>query len=231
MRHTYHRLIILTLCVVLIHLAFFLGNFSKSNKPSSKKALVINTYYVQPKSTHLQPSVKKQNSVQQKHSSPIAQKRTTLNKKRNSVQQKPLSKKSSLPLVQHKALLKEIGKNFAKMEYKRGELHNTPLLLPKSIDTLQVNCIEKKHEEMGYFALLVSLLKERLELPEWGRVKLELVLLSTGGVQTIRILQAESEKNRRYLEQQLISLLFPPFTEELKEEKTHSFVLTFCNEK
>jgi len=103
--------------------------------------------------------------------------------------------------------------------------------LPKPIDMLQVDCAEEEQEETDYFVALISLLKEKLELPEWGRVKLELTLFNTGKVQTIRVLQTESERNKRYLEQQLISLPFPSFTEELRKEKNHSFLFVFCNEK
>lgn len=217
MNGIYRRLGFLIFCVAAIHLAFFFFNFSKRSKTPSKKNLVINTHYVNPIPTPspLKPCVK-------------SKKRTE--KPKNIIQQKCCSRPTPR-VLQKQAILQEVGKTFTKMECKREEVKNLPLLLPKSIDMLQVNCLEEEQEEMGYFVTLVALLKERLELPEWGRVKLELILFNTGQVQTVHVLQTESEKNGRYLEQRLMSLLFPPFTEELKKEKNHSFLLTFCNEK
>ncbi|NGX50178.1 MAG: hypothetical protein K1060chlam2_00019 [Chlamydiae bacterium] len=123
-------------------------------------------------------------------------------------------------------VLKELGEILTKLESKQEELPPSPLTLPKSITRLQID-----GEEVNYFSLLTQRLKEALELPEVGSVKLELTLQSNGRVIKVHVLLAESEKNKHYLEQQLMFLGFPPFTSELITEREHTFVLTFFNEK
>ncbi|MCB1110809.1 MAG: hypothetical protein KDK64_07480 [Chlamydiia bacterium] len=102
------------------------------------------------------------------------------------------------------------------------------LPLPKKIQSLQIDHADKK-EETDYFISLAHALKEALELPEQGEVKLELTVSCMGRVLKLRILQAVSEKNRRYLELNLPQMSLPPFSEELKNESAHTFTLTFCN--
>jgi len=209
------RFRILILSVFLTHLAFFFFDFSKRKPPLPKKSLIVNTYtHPEPPPPNPRPSQKpppeKPKKIAQKHPPPA---------------------KKTAQALQKQKVLKELQETLAKIKIKQEEVQKSPLPLPKSIDTLQIDRAEEKQEETSYFILLVSSLKEALELPELGKVKLELTLLNTGQVQTVRVLQTESEKNKRYLEQQLMFFGFPPFTEELKNERSHTFVLTFCNEK
>ena len=102
------------------------------------------------------------------------------------------------------------------------------LPLPKKIQSLQIDHADKK-EETDYFISLAHALKEALELPEQGEVKLELTVSCMGRVLKLRILQALSENNRRYLELNLPQMSLPPFSEDLKNESAHTFTLTFCN--
>ncbi len=84
-------------------------------------------------------------------------------------------------------------------------------------------------EEEGSFekdeACLVDFLRTSLSLPEIGEVKLKLTIDIDGGVKEVTVLQAESQKNRAYLEKHLLPLVFP-----LKLDKKTAFTLTFCNE-
>ncbi len=72
---------------------------------------------------------------------------------------------------------------------------------------------------------LVSFLHTSLNLPEFGEVKIQLTVKKDGNVTRLIVLQAESQKNKTYLEKHLPLLKFPLI---LDKEKT--FTLTFCNE-
>lgn len=203
------RLGILILSVVVAHLALFFFNFSKPSPPPPKKSLIVNTYIPPP--TPPPPPPRPTQKPQHQKVKPVIHKHST---------------------SQRQKVLKELGETLAKIESRQEEIkQQAPLTLPKPIETLQIDRAEQKQEEADYFVILASSLKEALELPEFGKVKLELTLLNTGKVEKVRIVHSESEKNRHYLEQQLLFLLLPPFTEELKKERKHTFVLTFCNEK
>ncbi len=127
---------------------------------------------------------------------------------------------------------KKEGLNTLKEALSKLEVQTPPevnLTLPKNISSLQVDEPEKE-EVQNYFLLLAHFLKTALELPEHGEVKLELTINKGGQVLRVHVLQAASEKNRRYLERKLPLLNFPPFNEELKNENIHTFTLTFCNQ-
>lgn len=72
---------------------------------------------------------------------------------------------------------------------------------------------------------LVTFLHTSLNLPEFGEVKIQLTIKKDGSVARLVVLQAESRKNKSYLEKHLPLLRFPLI---LDKEKT--FTLTFCNE-
>lgn len=149
---------------------------------------------------------------------------------------KPKPKKNTKKASRKKPSTKPSTKNKAvKTVQDSVKKHQPPppleeehvLILPKTIPSLQID----ESEADDYFVLLAQTLKEELELPEYGDVKLELTLLKSGKVLNIRVLQATSDKNRKYLELTLPRVVLPPFEEKLKNEHQHTFVLTFCNEK
>lgn len=145
--------------------------------------------------------------------------------------QAPSSRKKSAPRPapqsnHKKEILKDLQETLSKIETTPPPF--SPLLLPKQIHSLQIDHADKK-EKTDYFVTLAHALKEGLELPEQGEVKLELTVSKTGRVLKLHILYAQSEKNRRYLELNLPQMSLPPFSEELKHENAHLFTLTFCN--
>lgn len=221
------RLSILIFCVVSFHLFLFFFNFSKREQGCIKKRLITNTYYLRPPPSPIKPQVKPpQVKLKDTHSprpTPPSSKPQVKPKLKNFT-----PNKKSPPLSQKQKTLQELREALSKIKHKQNQISKLPLTLPQSINTLQIDLSE---EEGEYSAALVSSLKKKLELPEEGRVKLELILFNSGKMRKVNVLQAESEKNRNYLEQQLRSLTFPPFTKELKKKKEHSFILLFCNEK
>ena len=72
---------------------------------------------------------------------------------------------------------------------------------------------------------LASFLHTSLNLPEFGEVKIQMTIKKDGTVARLNVLQAESHKNKAYLEKHLPLLRFPLI---LDKEKTFTF--TFCNE-
>jgi len=88
---------------------------------------------------------------------------------------------------------------------------------------------ENLGQECVFVATLVQCLRSTLDLPEVGEVKVELTLRRDGSFVKVKVLQSESEKNKRFLEQELKTITFPSFTGELNNEKEHAFVITFCN--
>ena len=101
--------------------------------------------------------------------------------------------------------------------------------LPTKIVSLEIDQIEET-DKPDYFTFLSQTLKEELELPDYGSVKLELTVFSNGKVLALRVLNATSAKNRQYLELTLPQLMLPPFGTEFNNEQDHTFTLTFCNE-
>lgn len=205
------RLLILTSSVVAAHLFLFFFNFKKDiAPPSPKKSIVVRTFTPPPKKPA--PVIKKI-STSPKPSSPS----------------KPHS--SLAPQVNKKKndLFKEIKESLTKIEKSTHSEKSTALTLPKNIQNLEIDHIEME-EKNDYFILLAETLKNELELPDYGDVKLELTVLHSGRVTKLKILDASSEKNRRYLELKLPKLTLPAFSEDLKNQYEHTFTLTFCNE-
>jgi len=145
---------------------------------------------------------------------------------------KPHVKKKAPTLVKQKEPKKvvgQIGKTLAKVEKKESVAKPEPaLLLPPKIEELQ---IDQPTENPSYLSLLVQSLHEKLQLPEEGKVRLELTILQSGRVEKLQVLYTESENNKRYLERELIHLFLPPFSDELAGKLQHTFILNFCHEQ
>lgn len=210
------RLLILSSSVVAVHLFIFFFNFKKDiAPPSPKKSIVVRTFTPPPpkKTAPVIRNVSKKPSATPKSSSP------------------PKSNSSSTPQVNKKKndLLKELKESLTKIEKYTPSEKSTSITLPKNIQNLEIDDVERE-EKTDYFILLAQTLKNELELPDFGDVKLELTILNSGRVTKLKVLSASSEKNRRYLELKLPSLILPAFSEDLKNQYEHTFTLTFCNE-
>jgi hypothetical protein len=84
-------------------------------------------------------------------------------------------------------------------------------------------------KESIYAANLIQCLQGALMLPGVGAVKVELTLRNDGNFVKMRIIDSKSNQNKVFLEGHLPRLSYPTFTGELKQEKEHAFVITFCN--
>ena len=129
-------------------------------------------------------------------------------------------------------LLNELKKSLSNIENNRkdNEKIYTPLTVPKNIHTLEVNNLDTKNNDSNYFNLLAAKLKKSLELPDKGKVKLDLTISNLGKVLKVNARYSESEKNKLYLIKHLMQLQFEPFLGKLKKENEYTFQLTFSNE-
>lgn len=82
----------------------------------------------------------------------------------------------------------------------------------------------------NFSSFLIDCLQSGLDLPENGSVKVELTLKNNGSFVRMKVLKSESSRNQKFLEGELHALKYPPFSGSLKNEKEHTFVITFCNE-
>ena len=93
--------------------------------------------------------------------------------------------------------------------------------------TLQIDQRFSSDVTEEYNERLIAALHEHLRLPEYGSVKIELTLHREGTVIKMLVVEAKSEKNRRYLEKTLSQMQFPALGTGKNE---NTFILTFCNE-
>ncbi|MCP5504090.1 MAG: hypothetical protein H7A41_02940 [Chlamydiales bacterium] len=210
------RLALLTGSVVAVHLFFFFFNFkNEKHPPPPKKSIVVHTFVPRPS-----PKPKVTTRTETSSSSKKVQK-SQLSKKIEKPKPNSTSKKNEI--------LKELNDSLKKIEPTTSPEQKNLLTFPKNIQSLQIDQTEEP-ETSDYFTLLAQTLKEELELPEYGDVKLELTVHNNGRVLKIRVIHTASLKNQKYLELNLPKVILPPFSEDFKNEREHTFTLTFCNE-
>jgi len=155
------------------------------------------------------------------------------------VKNTPLKKKNK-PLEKnnwrHKseALLQDIQKKLASVEYEKVELSNQIINSPDIIKTLN---IDKKHSpieefsenEMIYEEEVVTRLQVFLRLPERGDVHLELSLKRDGSLNELTIKNSGSSRNTIYIQKKIPEIIFPNFGDYFKGENQHTFNITLTN--
>jgi outer membrane biosynthesis protein TonB len=145
------------------------------------------------------------------------------------------TKKMEIP----KELLEELEERIAKIETKRDKLPpKTDINIPQKIEpssTLsnsysKFNAAQEHEMQDESFAseYFIYYLQQQLHLPDFGEVKVQITLRADGTIEKCVVLKAESEKNKKYLEEKLPSLRFPDYKGQSGSRQT--FVLTFCNE-
>lgn len=150
---------------------------------------------------------------------------------------KKLSDKTAVNNSKTKKLLSDLQESIAKIEINRdNSLPAKTITVPRPINELKADAYEIKSdavEEEGVFYrdILIHYLKDSLNLPGYGIVKIKLTLEHQGLAQNVTIVTSDSEVNRLYLEKTLQELIYPPFTGELSNKKTYTFSLTFCSDQ
>lgn len=130
-------------------------------------------------------------------------------------------------------LLKSIEANIAKVGKKTDKTSQKKELsvdLPKAISSLKTE-VEGSDSivDMAYEDELQLYLKSLLILPEFGDVKVKLTLKRNGKVTSVKIIKAESKKNKEYLEEALLKLKLPSFGKNFPGQEEKSFTLTLSN--
>jgi outer membrane biosynthesis protein TonB len=142
------------------------------------------------------------------------------------------AKAPSKPLVpQH--LLRELEETIAKINENQDKISKRERSsVPQKIKPLEVDSAgDEQLLSVGppYREVVVGYLREALHLPDYGEVKIQVTLRKDGSVERLKVLQAESERNRKYLEEHLPFLTFPP-PYGLSDRSEMTFIFTFCNE-
>jgi hypothetical protein len=199
----------------------------KSQAPKPQMAASLAQKKVEPP----KPVAKKQTPEPKAPVAP-AKKPTPPVKKEPAIAEKKVGAAKEAPPTQSRAkisdsLLKELEESIAKIENKSDKAKVNKIASPIA---LQIDMGEES-EQSSYTDTLTSYLYEQLSLPDYGEVKIQLSLRQDGTVVKLVVLKAKNGKNRDYLENHLPRLRFPRFEGELANQKEHTFVLTFCNER
>ena len=237
--------------VFAIHAAAVILCLLQPNPREKKKPLHVKTFTAVPPAKHkpqphtaamqAQPAKK----VVQPASLQIEKKQPSISKpkpaaQKAAVQAKKTVSKNAKPQSNVSHLLKELEETVDKIDEKRDKIYQNKLKdrkndpVPESITALKIDTIneidnDESQGDFSYQERLVCCLKETLDLPEFGQVKIELTLTVSGDVMKLRVLASESEKNKSYLEKNLRQMKFPSFGGSEMENK-RTFILTFCNE-
>jgi len=242
------KIVFFVIVLHVIPLAWALFFSPSLRKKSSKKHLVVKTIAplpskaavaissgFAPKKTVAAPSAKKSENKKP----PAAQKKKTPSPVSKKTPEKKTSSSKKDPKVP-KELLQELEKSLSKLDEHPVKATSKPspsLPSPKAFSPLAGYQKENTQwtpssffEEGNYEESLVQMLHQMLNLPEYGEVKIQITLKQDGTVAHLKVISAESEKNKTYLEKHLPHLRFSHFTGPLSEKKEHTFTLTFCNE-
>jgi outer membrane biosynthesis protein TonB len=138
------------------------------------------------------------------------------------------------------SLLEELEESIAKIQDKSDNpildkqiKNKTPLSAPVSlqIDALYSEKLENcDTTSSDYISSLTQHLHASLHLPDFGEVKIELTLQQDGTVAKLKVLKAESDHNKKYLESHLPLLKFPHLTGSFARKNEYTFTVNFCNE-
>jgi outer membrane biosynthesis protein TonB len=131
------------------------------------------------------------------------------------------------------SLLQELEESIAKIENKsdKAKFNKAATTATPSPIQLQIDTQAGEEETSSdYTDNLVGHLHRTLSLPDYGEVKIQLSLRQDGTVAKVIVLNAQSVKNRQYLETHLPRLKFPRFAGAYATKSEQTFVLTFCNE-
>lgn len=212
--------------------------------PSSNASCKITTSSTQEKQIP-PPSAKKTSPIPKPipKQPPIAPNKEPPAKK---VEKKPTISKNTPPKIEKKKIppkqipssshnleksLKEIEETIAKIATNNDKMSSRRTKeIPSKLDPVFEELSLPLLTEEDYSSSLIEYLQDQLRLPDTGDVKIELTLRRDGSVESVKVLSAQSEKNRKRLEENLPKLQFPPFPKEEKEKKSKVFILTFCND-
>ncbi len=212
---------------------------TKVSKPKTEKIKQEDSLIKSPPLVKSTPSLPKK-IVPEKSKNPISSSPKSIPKgsqtSPSKVKEKKMVKKATTNLVEEELLVK-LDQHLSKIEEKKPSISSkASLTIPSEIE---INTPLEKHKsasalstfDINNYAQKLSLFfKEQLILPEHGEVKIEILISSLGIVEKCLVIKAESEKNKRYLQEQLLSLHLPDLQQTQRSTEPVTFILTFCNE-
>ncbi len=196
--------------------------------PSEKKTTSLKKY--SPKLAS--ESFKKSGLVQKKN----LQEKVSRSGERPKVRPKEEGSRPPLQREYAESLVKEIEKNIAFLAHPSGkqsswaEIKVPSYVQPSSLEAKVENAPFSSNESSVYQDRLIQDLKNNLKLPEYGEVKLLVRISSKGDVIKAEVLSSRSERNKGYLQKELLRLQFAWFPQVLSEAPFYDFVITFQNE-
>jgi len=159
---------------------------------------------------------------------PIKKKKPTARKKPKAKKQPALVKKKKEPKVPDQ-LRQDLQNSIAKLTKKRDkDSSKNTLQVPKWTPQLKVEQVGTSDVAV-FTSALIACLQNALDLPERGAVKVKLTLKKEGKFVKMHLISSESALNSKFLEREIPVVSYPSFSGQLKQEKEHTFVITFCN--
>jgi hypothetical protein len=231
-----------TLYIAVPSVHLFIIAISFITYPSSKKApskpLAIHTWtapskdHVKVASTPPSPlkkTVQNSNAIAKKtNKTPLNTPQKPASKKKETP--KPIEKQVSKPSLVAQKHLQEIEERIAKIQAKNDRMPVTSELAVPGVITLSsqgpLEPVQTSHPEDAVGSI-TGYLQRYLQLPDIGEVQIQLTLRKDGKIESMKVIKAESEENRKYLEKHLPEISFP--LSIIKGLSSRTFLLAFCN--
>jgi hypothetical protein len=193
----------IALCVIGVHGALLLlFMIQEGIRPVNRKRVVVNTVRIAPAPKPV---------VAHKPATVVAS--APKPKVKAQVPKKAVVSKPAPTEVRTESALKELEESVAKMAAGA----------PTAKPAIDVPILDFEIPEESPTERIASYLQEVLQLPEFGQVKVDLIIDRFGKLEKMEIVESESEKNGEFLRNQLPELHFPCLN------KTISLTIVFSN--
>lgn len=142
-------------------------------------------------------------------------------------------------------LLAKAKENLAKMNETRDKISASSSVnldsaaIPKELVSLNVDALplgggggssDWGTREASYSDEVAYRLKMALKLPDYGAVKIKLTLDRSGKVIKVVTVHSESNKNKVYVENKILTLIFPSFGQKFQGVPQNTFEITLQND-
>lgn len=222
---------ILLFLLISAHIGFVAMLMGSSPKQQSKKphSLVVKTVFLKPSSSPTQKrSVAQKKTPIPKPTKPLVKKSPSVAKqeRRRIPTPKPPAQEFDIP----PSILKQLEESIAKIEQKDDKQCKSSTIVTASLSSkVAVAPAQEEPALLSYTASLVKELTQMLQLPEYGEVKIKIIVSPAGKIIELLVLQAESKANKLYLEKCLPNIVLPKYNEKVTLNNEQTFTLTFCN--
>jgi colicin import membrane protein len=156
-------------------------------------------------------------------------------KRKKEAEEKAVQEKQQNLLAAAQERIANIGKNRDKL----GSISSSKSAIsegPQSITALEIDALSSfsgtplSDKEVSYRQEIAGRMKLLLRLPQYGAVNIKLTLQHTGKVAKVVVVSAESGENKKYIEKNLPTMVFPPFGNQLGNVEEYTFTITLRNE-